>query len=204
MNQSETITELAKALSKAQAVMEGAKKDSQNPHLKNKYADLASVWDACRKPLTDNGLSVVQLTDGGPETVTIITRLLHISGEWLEGSLTLKPVKQDPQGIGSVVTYGRRYSLMAMVGISPEDDDGNAASAGRDANKQQSSKPQLVKDTPPPTSQTLKAILALQKQHNLSNEAIMQIAKVDTLKGLSEPQLQEVYDCIHFAMQEAN
>jgi hypothetical protein len=141
MNQSETITELAKALSKAQAVMEGAKKDSQNPHLKNKYADLASVWDACRKPLTDNGLSVVQLTDGGPETVTILTRLLHISGEWLEGSLTLKPVKQDPQGIGSVVTYGRRYSLMAMVGISPEDDDGNEASAGRDASKQQSSKP---------------------------------------------------------------
>lgn len=131
METSGTIGELAKALSKAQAVIEGAKKSADNPYFKSKYADLSEVWDACRKPLTDNGLSIVQTSDFIPEhpdIVVIETMLCHASGEWMKGRLAMKPVKNDPQGVGSCITYARRYSLQSMVGIAPEDDDGNAAS----------------------------------------------------------------------------
>lgn len=124
-----TIGKLALALSKAQAAMKGAVKDSENPHFKSKYADLASVWDACREALTKNELSVIQLTSGGPETVTVTTILAHSSGESVSTALTIRPMKADAQGLGSAISYGRRYSLAAMVGVAPEDDDGNAASA---------------------------------------------------------------------------
>ncbi|HLA29269.1 MAG TPA: ERF family protein [Syntrophales bacterium] len=138
MSQSETIGKLADALAKAQGIMEGAVKDSQNPFFKSSYADLASVWDACRKPLANNGLSVVQTADflpEHPEMVCIDTTLCHSSGEWMRGRLVARPVKSDPQAIGSCITYLRRYSLQSIVGIAPEDDDGNAASAGVGDNK---------------------------------------------------------------------
>lgn len=129
MRTSEQINELATALAKAQGAIEGAKKDNVNPHFRSKYADLASVWDACRAELSKNGLSVIQpvLTVDG-RTVTV-TRLMHTSGQWIEdGGIPLLLGKEDMQGLGSALTYSRRYGLMAMVGIAPEDDDGNAAS----------------------------------------------------------------------------
>lgn len=128
MRTSEAINELAAALAKAQGAIEGAKKDSLNPHFKNKYADLASVWDACREQLSKNGLSVIQpVVTADGRTVTV-TRLMHTSGQWIEdGGIPLILSKDDMQGLGSALTYSRRYGLMAMVGIAPEDDDGNAA-----------------------------------------------------------------------------
>lgn len=130
MNTSEQINELAAALAKAQAKIQAAKKDSQNPAFKSKYADLASVWDACREALTSNGLSVVQLpTDTAePGRVALVTTLLHSSGQWISGMVSTRIVKDDPQGVGSALTYLRRYALSAMVGVAPDDDDGNAAS----------------------------------------------------------------------------
>lgn len=130
MNRSETIGKLAEALSKAQAEMEGAKKGATNPHFNRKYADLASVWDACRGPLTANNLAVAQLMQKAEDTnsVCVVTTLIHSSGEWISGELNVPVAKRDPQGFGSAITYARRYTLMAMVGIAPEDDDGNAAS----------------------------------------------------------------------------
>lgn len=127
--QSDDISGLAKALAKAQGEVDGALKDSSNPHFKTAYADLASVWGACRKALSSNGLSVTQTTkpsDG--TTVTVVTQLMHESGQWLRGELTMRPMKADPQGIGSCITYARRYALAAMVGVAPEDDDGEGAS----------------------------------------------------------------------------
>lgn len=129
MTKSDSITKLADALSKAQAEMKGAIKDSNNPFFSSKYADLSSVWDACRGPLTKHGLSVVQTFDVAPDGIIIETTLCHASGEWISGKMFLNPTKKDPQGIGSAATYGRRYGLAAMVGICPEDDDGNGASA---------------------------------------------------------------------------
>ena len=152
MNQSESIAELSAALAKAQGIMEGASKDSANPFFKSKYADLASVWDACRKPLSDNGLSVVQTTEFMPEhpdIVCIETILCHTSGEWIKGRLALKPVKSDPQSVGSCITYLRRYSLQSIVGIAPEDDDGNAASGKNDTKKQPEATTAPPEEVPP-------------------------------------------------------
>lgn len=124
---------LALALSKAQGMLKGATKDSQNPHFKSKYADLASVWDACREALAKNEIAVIQPLSGGPDTITVTTILVHKSGEFIESSLTIRPTKADAQGLGSAATYGRRYGLASMVGVAPEDDDGNAASAPQKA-----------------------------------------------------------------------
>lgn len=131
MNKSETIAKLAEALAKAQGAIKNAVKDSANPYFKSKYADLASVWDACRKELSDNGLSVVQVPAMRDGKVCVTTILMHASGEWIDGELELTPVKDDPQGAGSAITYARRYALSGFAGIAPEDDDGNAAS-GKD------------------------------------------------------------------------
>lgn len=136
MKTSESIKEISTALAKAQAVMAGAKKDATNPHYKSKYADLASVWEACRKPLADNGIAVVQMTDVSERDEIIVeTRLTHTSGEWIEGRLALPVSKADAQGFGSALTYARRYGLSAAVGIAPEDDDGNLAAAARPIQK---------------------------------------------------------------------
>lgn len=127
METSQEINELATALAKAQGTMGGALKDSANPFFKSKYADLESVWTACRKALSDNGLSVVQSTSGVESGVAVTTTLLHSSGQWMRDTLPLHPKDLSPQGIGSAITYGRRYALAAMVGVYQTDDDGEAA-----------------------------------------------------------------------------
>jgi len=127
--QSQDIIELAKALSKAQGEFITPKKDSDNPFFKSKYADLATIWDSCRKILSSNGLCVIQTTEvSPPEIVVLRTMLLHNSGQWIVSKLCMKPIKNTPQDIGSCITYARRYSLSAIVGIAAEDDDGNMAS----------------------------------------------------------------------------
>ena len=129
MQQSEQINELSAALAKAQGQIQGAKKTSDNPFFKSKYADLSEVWDVCRKPLSDNGLSIVQMpevTDTGE--IVLFTQICHSSGQWIRGKYPIRPTKQDPQGYGSAITYARRYSLAPAVGVAQEDDDGNAAS----------------------------------------------------------------------------
>jgi hypothetical protein len=132
--QSEQINELAAALSKAQGKITGALKDSANPFFKSKYADLASVWDACRAALSENGLAVAQLTESDDAGVYVSTTLMHSSGQWMRSRLRLQPKDSTPQGMGSAITYGRRYALAAIVGVAQVDDDGNAAS-GRDEKK---------------------------------------------------------------------
>ena len=126
--QSDSIKELASALSKAQGKITGALKDSANPFFKSKYADLASVWDACRSALSDNGISVIQLPEADDSGVFVVTTLAHSSGEWMRARLRLVPKDNSPQALGSAITYGRRYALAAAVGVAQIDDDGNAAS----------------------------------------------------------------------------
>lgn len=128
MQMSEQINELAAALSKVQSAMKPAKKDSTNPFFKSKYADLSSVWEACKDELTKNGLAVCQTMESTERGEGVRTTLMHSSGQWISGVLVLNPAKNDPQGIGSALTYARRYGLAAILGIVTEDDDGNAAS----------------------------------------------------------------------------
>jgi hypothetical protein len=127
MNQSESIAALAAALSKAQASITGALKDSANPFFKSKYADLASCWDACRKPLTDNGLAVIQTIETGEGRAVLVTTLCHASGEWIKSYCPILTKDDSPQGQGSGITYARRYALAAMVGLAQIDDDAEAA-----------------------------------------------------------------------------
>ena len=133
MNKSESIAALAASLAKAQGAMKGAVKDSANPFFKSKYADLASVVEAIRAAFSANGLSYIQtLEPSDKDEVRVETTLLHASGEWIScGVLSLPVSKADAQGYGSALTYARRYSLSAAVGVAPEDDDGNAASAAK-------------------------------------------------------------------------
>jgi len=127
MRSSEQINELASALHKAQAEMGGAVKDSANPFFKSSYADLTSVIKAIKQPFADNGLSYTQFPVSDETGVGVSTRLMHLSGQWLEMSYILPIVKRDPQAAGSAITYARRYALQSIAGIPTADDDAEAA-----------------------------------------------------------------------------
>ena len=132
MQQSESIANLAKSLSAVQGKLTYAKKDSKNPFFKSNYADLESVWDACRDLLSSNGLAVSQfpgLYSELDKSMSLTTILTHISGEWISQEMSVPMSKPDAQGAGSCLTYMRRYALAAVVGVVQADDDGNAASS---------------------------------------------------------------------------
>jgi hypothetical protein len=122
-NMSENINEIMTALSKAQGKIQYASKDKANPYFKSKYADLASIWEACRSSLSEHGLAVVQTIDHREFGMVLITMLGHSSGQWIKSEMPIVVVKNDPQTLGSAITYYRRYSLAAIVGVAPDDDD---------------------------------------------------------------------------------
>ena len=139
IHMSPTVGELAKALAAAQAELEPAKRDATNPHFRSKYADLSACWDAVRAPLARYGLAVSQLPSLDGDTVRLTTMLLHSSGEFLGSDAAVRIAKHDAPSVGSALTYLRRYSLSAIVGLSTEDDDGASAMASAPA---QQSRPQ--------------------------------------------------------------
>lgn len=118
---------IAKALAQAQMEMGKALKQTDNPHFRSKYADLGNVMDACMAALNRNGIAVIQPMQDTEFGRYVVTKFIHESGETLECPVPLIVGKQDMQGLGSAYTYARRYGLMALAGIAPEDDDGNAA-----------------------------------------------------------------------------
>ena len=127
--QSPTVGKIAEALCAAQAELPAAIKGRVNPHLRNKYADLNAIYEAARETLAKHGLAVVQTMQPTDGKAHVRTTLLHKSGEWIAGELVM-PLDRNggPQGMGSAITYARRYSLSAMIGIvTEEDDDANAA-----------------------------------------------------------------------------
>lgn len=128
MEMSPEIGELGKSLAKAQETLAKASKDASNDYLNSSYATLASVWDAWQAVGPANGLGVIQTVDGSGGEYEVTTMLTHASGQWIKSVTPILIVKKDMQGLGSAITYARRYGLSAMVGISPEDDDGNTAS----------------------------------------------------------------------------
>jgi len=191
--QSPDIGKLAEALSKAQGEMEGAKKDAKNPFFKSDYATLHSVWAACREHLSKNNLSVIQTTEGNGE-LTVVTTLAHSSGQWVKGKLSIKPPKVDPQALGSCITYLRRYALAAMVGLSPADDDGEAAMTRPDAGK-------MKKETPPPKKQVdmkafITAVGKLVKDKEMPDEiyqAFLADAEIKDIKELTTRENQTAF-----------
>ena len=136
----------AEALVKVQGAIKTAVKDATNPAFRSKYADLGAVWEAVKPALQANGFAVVQSPNFEGDNMYLETTLLHVSGERMTGRYPLRPTKPDPQGFGSAITYARRYSISAMLGVvADEDDDGNAASAPAGKRELQSN----VSHTPP-------------------------------------------------------
>jgi hypothetical protein len=126
---SEEAKQIVAALLKVQTDMKPAVKDAENPHFRSKYADLSAVWDAVRDGLKAAKVLVSQDVTSDEHGVEVTTRFTHESAEWMEfGPLHVPIAKRDAQAVGSAISYGRRYSLSAALGIVAEDDDGNAAS----------------------------------------------------------------------------
>jgi hypothetical protein len=130
MRSSESISKIALALVKAQGELNAVHKDAKNPHFRAGYATLQNIVESTRDVLRKHNLAVVQTfehTDG--TYVNLVTTLLHESGEYITSTLTMRPTKSDPQGLGSATTYARRYAFSAILGIvTDDDDDGNASS----------------------------------------------------------------------------
>jgi len=165
MDMSPEVDQIALAMVKVQAALKPAVIDSDNPFYHSRFASINAVWDACRELLTDNGLSVVQTTDEAalPGHVIIVTTLLHRSGQWIRGRLSLPTQRvdkqgnlkpPDPQSCGSAITYGRRYGLAAIVGICADEDDDGEGQMGRGKapakGKASAKKPAASKPKPEP------------------------------------------------------
>lgn len=182
-NRSESIKELAAALAKCQGAMRAAEKDRENHFFKSSYSTLAAVWDACRKPMSDNGLAIVQMPTLSEEGVVLESILMHSSGEWISSVLKLNPVKQDPQGIGSCLSYARRYSVSAMVGVCSGDDaedDGNA-----DAMPIKGRATPVTPSTPAETTEETKS------------EAAMKVAHLEKLFETHSIDVEKARDYLH-------
>lgn len=196
MLKSESIKELAAALSKVQGQLTFAKKDNANPFFKSKYADLASVWDSCRTLLSDNGLAVIQFPSGyttnsiddknKEHLMSLTTILTHSSGEWISQDMTVPVTKADAQGAGSALTYMRRYALAAVVGVYQDDDDGNAASKP---------KPEPVKqriDNTPLHPAQLGQITKLMESTETDANKILAYYKKESLEQLNTTEADQV------------
>ena len=152
--QSEQINELATALSKAQGMMRSAAKDVENTFFKSSYADLAAVMAACREPLSKNGLAIIQTTQYEGDQTWLETTLAHSSGQWARSRYPIRPVKNYPLGIGSALTYARRYALMSMVGVVASDDDDGEAAVGRTNGNGHAKAPEPAKRSVAPSPDT--------------------------------------------------
>jgi hypothetical protein len=206
---SDSITELSKALCKFQAEVKNPANSAVNPFYKSKYAPLNEILNDVRPILSKHGLVPVQsLGSADGEYITITTLLLHESGEWLEGDpLTLRADKATPQGAGICSTYGRRYALSAILGISSEDDDdGNGAEITRPAQRtgqpqnQQAQVKQPPATTPPVTTPPQEKPVDMARwwtqagKLGLGDKEVHTIAGRESLKGMSRAELTELYD----------
>lgn len=166
MKTSENVTELFKSLSEAQAAFTTVEKESENPFFKSKYANFTAIVEMLRPILGKNGLSFVQMPSLEGDRMVLVTRICHSSGQWIESSCPIKTQKEDPQSLGSAVTYFRRYALSATLGIATGEGDDDAE---RGMNRG---------DERPPEDQIKKLLLGFEKI------------------GVSESQILEKYKSI--------
>lgn len=133
--QSENVNELFTALSKAQGEMTVAVKNNTNPHFKSRFADLQSYFSACREPLSKYGLALIQTIDEIEGRSYLMTTLAHSSGQWIKSKMPINPTKNDMQGFGSALSYAKRYSLGAIIGLASGDEDDDAQEAVRETER---------------------------------------------------------------------
>lgn len=191
---SDLTDKLDAALAKAQGEIENAAKDAFNPHFKSNYSDLASVWNACRGPLSKHGISVTQWpTHSDLRSVTLMTRVAH-AGQWMQSTMTMPTDKPTAQGIGSALTYARRYMLSAVAGVAPnDDDDGNAASGKEWRDEGLAEAPRNPELVIPPKGSTDKIVIGGSKPKASDLKAKFtdeQESKVASMKLASDAQLK--------------
>jgi hypothetical protein len=180
---SDTIGEIATALAKVAAAISNPSKNAANPHFRSKYADLAEIVNVSRELLAAHGVVAIQSPGMEDGLCTVDTLLTHTSGEWIRGHAAAPLQKNDPQGVGSAVTYLRRYALAGMLGLAQEDDDGNAASGPRPAPK---AAPQ--RDSGPPPADQLTGE-ATEKQIAFAEKLIRSSALTDIERKDAEKYL---------------
>ncbi|TKI92586.1 recombinase [Bacillus wiedmannii] len=187
MNRSETIAKLAKSLVLFNLEVNKIAKDADNPFFKNNYATLDTIIDEIRPILSKHGLSIMQIPSGDGQNVTLKTLLLHESGEWLESDeLTMKPVKNDPQAVGSCITYARRYSLAAFLSLNTgEDDDGNGATYGKGNKPNQKSNSGQAPNKPQGNSSGGSNGKASEKQMKMIHAKIAHVAVISKAEKLT-------------------
>ena len=216
--QSSNLSELIKALIKVQEAIKPVKKTAENPFYHSKYADLVTIWESCRATLTANGFAVTQVTHQGDNGYTLLeTVLLHTSGEWLAGELPILPDKSGPQAFGSALTYARRYSLAALLGIVTEGEDDDAETATQRGKAQ----PKTPVRPKPPTDPSMDspvdlkdAVKGIIGQLGWKKKEIVDLinAKLPGLKefvkgpalnldGMDQGQLTMLRDNLHLALQ---
>ena len=184
LHKSESIANLVKALSTLQGELKDADKNALNPHFKSKYADLSEVLGNLRPLLAKNQLALSQFPSFENGIVSVTSLLAHASGEWIESTASAPATKQDVQGVGSAITYLKRYSAAAIVGMASadQDDDGNSVSTIQKVENKPIVK-QEVKDFRPQTVDAAKI------------ETIIQgYAKALVIAGISEAQVNEKID----------
>jgi hypothetical protein len=188
MKMSETISELANALAKAQGAIDDASKTTANPFFKSKYADLAAVRFVIREPLAVNDLAIIQaprVVEGGAEVETMI---IHKSGEFMSETLFMPAGKSDAHGYASAITYARRIGLMSLLCLASYDDDGNTAveSVKNTAPKKAASK-ELIKDGETAAKQGKAALTSWWTGLNEDDRNSISIADRDRFKKLTVP-----------------
>ena len=180
MNKSESITELAKALNKFQAECSGAKKDADNPFFGSKYANLEAVINCAKSALDNNGLAVSQFPIMDQGYCGVETILMHSSGEWISNTLLLACKKQDPQAMGSAITYARRYAYQSVLGIPSEDDDGEKSMTRNQAPIQQQA-PAPVQYQRISPAQATELMTIAQSKSKAGVDSVMQGAKISDI-----------------------
>lgn len=186
MRKSESIENLAKALSKFQSEVTNPKNTQDNPFYNSKYAPLQDVLNLVRPLLSKYGLSVIQHPSGDGEHISISTVLLHESGEWIEfDPLVLKAEKVTPQGAGSAITYGRRYALSAVLGIASEDDD-DANAFENNPSKQEAQRTL--------TDAQIKRLYAIATSAGITHEQVKKAIKKDYKKDSAKELTKQEYD----------
>ena len=171
MEHSESIAKLAAALAAFQSEVKDPARDGENPHFRSKYVQIDGLLAAVRPILAKHGLSVIQSTGGNGQDISVTTEIMHTSGEWVRtDALMIKPAKADPQGCMSAITYSRRYSLSAALGVAwDDDDDGNAASNPPTKVK--------TKAKTPTKDEHLKVVAAEAKKQHLSGEDVKEVMR---------------------------
>jgi hypothetical protein len=195
MRTSDNIIEIAKALAKFNEEVKAVSKDANNPFFKNQYATLDNILDAIRPILAKNGLSTMFLPssyEDGHFGIKVL--LLHSTGEFIEGDeVRMKPVKPDPQMLGSLWTYLKRYSISAVLGLSvgDPDDDGNAATHGTNDPEKFKQQQQAPQKSGTPSEAQIKRLFGIAYGKGIKKDNVEAYIKKALNKSVSELTISE-------------